>query len=164
LPELTLEFEFDHPGERVFELLRGAENHERFMPLCQESRVSAVNPEGTEYLVDYVLASRKYGLKREAAVRFEVDPVRRRIVARPAPGSVERVSGACRIEIKDRPDGGSRAEVRVDYEATGAMRLVPLSPILRRMFQRIMRSVEKRADKTGAKPARDRPRAAEPPV
>ncbi len=148
MPELKLEFDFNHPADQMFDIVRRAENHRRYMPLCKESHVAPESRGSRSFVVDYLLAKKKYGFERQMSARFQIDLLKREIVVSPAAEGSDWFTATCRITFEDRPDGKSHAVAHIDYSAgSGALRLIPLGPFVKRAFQKVMAASEKRASR-----------------
>lgn len=148
MPNLTLEFQSEHPADRLFDLLRKADNHKRFMPLCRESDIAPDSRGPDDFIVAYRLASRKYGFSRDIRAHFVVDPRHRIVITEPADGLDDRFRAVFKVRFEDGPGGTSRAVADIGYTATGAYRLLPLKTIVARSFQKIMSALEKRASRS----------------
>jgi hypothetical protein len=157
LAPMTMEHVFDHPLPRVFASLAAVREYRRFVPNCRESRVLGVTPleTGREIRAEFVLESKRFNVRRRGEATIRVDRARHEIALAAGFGGSEFAA-----DIAVYSAGPGRTGLRADIHCppqSGMLRFVPMRPLVRRGFQKAMRSVAHYLDRQRLSSKADEP-------
>ena len=150
MKQLVLAHDFHHPPNTIYQVLSRPWRHWQFLPMCRKSDVVSrvVEPDGQEVVaVNYVLASKKHNISHELGVQLRLNRLQFEITVCGIGENTLGISGTSRLQLERLPKGSCRLTFTIRYETSRwRSKLVPVAPMIRFGFGRVMRAVSQFAD------------------